>query len=122
MFEWSKNNDVLGTANRGNNTESGLCSLCRSDCVAPAVGLSQQTKADRLHQVRGAVPGVAPSGPLQPLLRVADCPGGQPALRRAARPERAGRAAEPREGQERRGETAPQRRSAPAARTSLRRR
>lgn len=32
MIEWSKTNDVLGTANRGNNTESGLCSLCRSDC------------------------------------------------------------------------------------------
>lgn len=32
MFEWSKSNDVLGTANRGNNTESGLCTLCRADC------------------------------------------------------------------------------------------
>jgi glutamate synthase domain-containing protein 2 len=32
MFEWSKSNDVLGTANRGSNTESGLCSLCRADC------------------------------------------------------------------------------------------
>lgn len=32
MIEWSKSNDVLGTANRGNNTESGLCTLCRSDC------------------------------------------------------------------------------------------
>jgi glutamate synthase domain-containing protein 2 len=32
MFEWSRNNDVLGTANRGNPAESGLCSLCRADC------------------------------------------------------------------------------------------
>lgn len=27
-----KNNDVLGTSNRGNIIESGLCSLCRADC------------------------------------------------------------------------------------------
>ena len=27
-----KNNDVLGTTNRGNICESGLCSLCRADC------------------------------------------------------------------------------------------
>ena len=27
-----KTNDVLGTANRGNPVESGLCSLCRVDC------------------------------------------------------------------------------------------
>jgi glutamate synthase domain-containing protein 2 len=32
MFEWPKSNDVLGTANRGNNSESGLCTLCRADC------------------------------------------------------------------------------------------
>ena len=28
-----KNNDVLGTANRGNPAESGLCTLCRADCA-----------------------------------------------------------------------------------------
>jgi hypothetical protein len=28
-----KNNDVLGTTNRGNIVESGLCSLCRADCM-----------------------------------------------------------------------------------------
>lgn len=28
-----KNNDVLGTVNRGNICESGLCSLCRADCM-----------------------------------------------------------------------------------------
>ena len=33
MFEWPKTNDALGTINRGNNTESGLCTLCRADCV-----------------------------------------------------------------------------------------
>ena len=27
-----KNNDVLGTINRGNPAESGLCTLCRADC------------------------------------------------------------------------------------------
>jgi glutamate synthase domain-containing protein 2 len=31
-MRFSKNNDVLGTANRGNPAESGLCTLCRSDC------------------------------------------------------------------------------------------
>jgi len=28
-----KTNDVLGTANRGNPAESGLCTLCRADCT-----------------------------------------------------------------------------------------
>ena len=28
----AKSNDVLGTTNRGNPVESGLCSLCRADC------------------------------------------------------------------------------------------
>ncbi len=32
MVEWSKRNDALGTVNRGNPTEAGLCTLCRSDC------------------------------------------------------------------------------------------
>lgn len=32
MLEWPKSNDVLGTTNRGNPTESGLCTLCRVDC------------------------------------------------------------------------------------------
>jgi len=31
-MRFSKNNDVLGTTNRGNPTESGLCTLCRADC------------------------------------------------------------------------------------------
>lgn len=33
MFTWPKNNDVLGTMNRGNPVESGLCTLCRADCT-----------------------------------------------------------------------------------------
>lgn len=33
MINWPKNNDVLGTNNRGNPTESGLCTLCLADCV-----------------------------------------------------------------------------------------
>ena len=32
MFQWSKSNDALGTVNRGNPAESGLCTLCRADC------------------------------------------------------------------------------------------
>lgn len=31
-MRFSKNNDVLGTANRGNPAESSLCTLCRADC------------------------------------------------------------------------------------------
>ncbi|MFO7153053.1 MAG: glutamate synthase-related protein [Bacillota bacterium] len=32
MISWPKSNDVLGTVNRGNPAESGLCTLCRVDC------------------------------------------------------------------------------------------
>ncbi|SHH66867.1 glutamate synthase (NADPH) GltB2 subunit [Desulfofustis glycolicus DSM 9705] len=32
MMRVEKINDVLGTANRGNPAESGLCTLCRADC------------------------------------------------------------------------------------------
>jgi len=32
MLNVSKTNDALGTANRGNPCESGLCTLCRADC------------------------------------------------------------------------------------------
>ena len=32
MIQWSSSNDVLGTANRGDAAESGLCTLCRADC------------------------------------------------------------------------------------------
>ena len=31
-MRFSKSNDVLGTSNRGNPTESSLCTLCRADC------------------------------------------------------------------------------------------
>ncbi|MCM8781825.1 MAG: glutamate synthase-related protein [Candidatus Omnitrophica bacterium] len=33
MVEWPKSNDALGTVNRGNPAESGLCTLCRVDCM-----------------------------------------------------------------------------------------
>ncbi|MDR3362043.1 MAG: FMN-binding glutamate synthase family protein [Desulfovibrio sp.] len=33
MLQWSKSNDALGTVNRGNPTEAGLCTLCRADCT-----------------------------------------------------------------------------------------
>jgi hypothetical protein len=32
MADNSRSNDVLGTVNRGNIAESGLCTLCRADC------------------------------------------------------------------------------------------
>ncbi|MBN2484079.1 MAG: FMN-binding glutamate synthase family protein [Candidatus Omnitrophica bacterium] len=32
MIQWPKSNDALGTINRGNPAESGLCTLCRADC------------------------------------------------------------------------------------------
>ncbi|UCC94651.1 MAG: FMN-binding glutamate synthase family protein [Candidatus Omnitrophota bacterium] len=32
MIQWPKTNDALNTVNRGNPCESGLCTLCRSDC------------------------------------------------------------------------------------------
>jgi hypothetical protein len=32
MIQWPKGNDALGTVNRGNACESGLCTLCLSDC------------------------------------------------------------------------------------------
>ena len=32
MISWPKSNDALGTVNRGNPSESGLCTLCRVDC------------------------------------------------------------------------------------------
>ncbi|MFI3272987.1 MAG: glutamate synthase-related protein [Pseudomonadota bacterium] len=33
MSQLLKSNDVLGTTNRGNIAESGLCTLCRADCM-----------------------------------------------------------------------------------------
>jgi hypothetical protein len=32
MTQWNKKNDALGTINRGDPCESGLCTLCRADC------------------------------------------------------------------------------------------
>ncbi|MFW5808075.1 MAG: glutamate synthase-related protein [Spirochaetota bacterium] len=32
MIQYAKVNDALGTVNRGNPAESGLCTLCQSDC------------------------------------------------------------------------------------------
>jgi len=32
MIQWPKKNDAIGTANRGDAAESGLCTLCRADC------------------------------------------------------------------------------------------
>jgi hypothetical protein len=33
MVNWQKTNDALGTVNRGNPAESGLCTLCQADCT-----------------------------------------------------------------------------------------
>lgn len=32
MIQWPKTNDALGTVNRGEAAESGLCTLCQADC------------------------------------------------------------------------------------------
>lgn len=32
MIQWPKSNDALGTINRGQAAESGLCTLCQADC------------------------------------------------------------------------------------------
>ena len=32
MVQYLKNNDALGTVNRGNPAESGLCTLCSASC------------------------------------------------------------------------------------------
>nr|VFJ57132.1 MAG: Glutamate synthase domain-containing protein 2 [Candidatus Kentron sp. FW] len=32
MIQWPKTNDALGTTNRGNACESGLCTLCEAEC------------------------------------------------------------------------------------------
>ena len=32
MSQWQKTNDAIGSVNRGNPCESGLCTLCRADC------------------------------------------------------------------------------------------
>jgi hypothetical protein len=32
MYDGPKQNDALGTTNRGNSCESGLCALCSADC------------------------------------------------------------------------------------------
>jgi glutamate synthase domain-containing protein 2 len=32
VIDWPKTNDAIGTVNRGNPAESGLCTLCRADC------------------------------------------------------------------------------------------
>jgi hypothetical protein len=32
MIQYPKSNDAIGTVNRGNPCESGLCTLCRADC------------------------------------------------------------------------------------------
>ena len=33
MLQWIKNNDALGTVNRGTPAESGLCTLCLASCT-----------------------------------------------------------------------------------------
>jgi hypothetical protein len=33
VINWNKNNDALGTVNRGVPAESGLCTLCLASCA-----------------------------------------------------------------------------------------
>ena len=48
MFEWPRGNDVLATANRGQSTESGLCTLCRADCKGKCETWSSSMKGRKL--------------------------------------------------------------------------
>ncbi len=48
MIEWPKTNDALGTVNRGNNCESGLCTLCRADCVGKCENFLSSLKGRKL--------------------------------------------------------------------------
>ncbi len=48
MIEWPKSNDALGTVNRGNPCESGLCTLCRADCQGKCETFSSCMKGRKL--------------------------------------------------------------------------
>jgi hypothetical protein len=48
MSVWQKANDVLGTVNRGNPAESGLCTLCRADCAGKCETFLSSMKGRKL--------------------------------------------------------------------------
>lgn len=48
MSNYAKQNDVLGTANRGNPAESGLCTLCRADCTGKCETFMSSLKGRKL--------------------------------------------------------------------------
>lgn len=48
MGVWPKANDVLGTVNRGNPAESGLCTLCRADCAGKCETFLSSMKGRKL--------------------------------------------------------------------------
>ncbi|MDK2821379.1 MAG: hypothetical protein PWP31_1344 [Clostridia bacterium] len=48
MIQWPKSNDVLGTVNRGNPAESGLCTLCRADCQGKCETFMSSMKGRKL--------------------------------------------------------------------------
>ncbi|MDR1617059.1 MAG: FMN-binding glutamate synthase family protein [Syntrophomonadaceae bacterium] len=48
MFSYQKNNDVLNTVNRGNPAESGLCTLCRADCMGRCETWTSSMKGRKL--------------------------------------------------------------------------
>jgi len=47
-MEYVKQNDVLGTVNRGNPAESGLCTLCRADCAGKCETFMSSMKGRKL--------------------------------------------------------------------------
>lgn len=47
-MEYSRQNDVLGTVNRGNAAESGLCTLCRADCTGKCETFVSSMKGRKL--------------------------------------------------------------------------
>ena len=47
-MSYEKQNDVLGTANRGNPAESGLCTLCRADCTGKCETFLSSLKGRKL--------------------------------------------------------------------------
>ncbi len=71
-----KSNDVLATANRGNNTESGLCTLCRADCAGKCeTWLSSLKGRDVLYprdfgEIAAGSGNIAPQGLTYDALRI----------------------------------------------------
>ncbi len=64
MANYDKTNDVLGTVNRGNPAESGLCTLCRADCKGKCEAWLSSMKGRKLLYPRDFGQVTAGSGTL----------------------------------------------------------